>query len=375
MANKLDSITKRRKLKPRSYPYWERISKGRFIGLYRTEDSGVWRARMGKAGKYVFESLGGELDSEYADMLKVAQKWFKGAQAVEKVHYTVSDAVEDYIEKLKVENSEDSAYRIKQTLEKHLTPNLGKVELAKLTTPQLKRFRDGMVKKSDDAETVRKSKDSTNRRMSYTKAVFNLAFRDGMVESDAAWRRVPQFKGVTGTRKLFLTDKQVKKLLEKTKGSFHKIIRAAILTGARYGELAAARVHDLDLKNGSIHLDGKTGPRDCYLSDEALKYFKKMAKNKLPKAFLLVKDDGSLWGRAHQTRPWKAARKAAKLPHDAVFYSLRHYHISKALLSGVQVQVIAENCGTSIRMIEKHYGKFMAADRRAMMNMVDLAHE
>ena len=46
------------------------------------------------------------------------------------------------------------------------------------------------------------------------------------------------------------------------------------------------------------------------------------------------------------------------------------YH--KALLAGVRAQTIAENCGTSIRMIDKHYGKFMATDRREMLNKVEL---
>ena len=60
------------------------------------------------------------------------------------------------------------------------------------------------------------------------------------------------------------------------------------------------------------------------------------------------------------------------LPSETVFYSLRHYFISKALKSGMPVQVVAENCGTSIRMIEAHYGKFMKSDRRAMLNEVEL---
>jgi hypothetical protein len=53
-------------------------------------------------------------------------------------------------------------------------------------------------------------------------------------------------------------------------------------------------------------------------------------------------------------------------------YAFRHYHISRALLAGIQAQVIAENCGTSVRMIEKHYGKFVGSDRRAMMNAMTL---
>jgi hypothetical protein len=37
------------------------------------------------------------------------------------------------------------------------------------------------------------------------------------------------------------------------------------------------------------------------------------------------------------------------------------------LKSGVPTQLLAENTGTSIRMIERHYGKFIKDDRRRML--------
>jgi integrase len=85
-----------------------------------------------------------------------------------------------------------------------------------------------------------------------------------------------------------------------------------------------------------------------------------------------MRDDGEPWGKSHQHRPMRAAVKAAGLPSETVFYSLRHYYISRALLAGMNAQVIAENCGTSVRMIEKHYGKFTRADRRRMLDLVQL---
>ena len=105
---------------------------------------------------------------------------------------------------------------------------------------------------------------------------------------------------------------------------------------------------------------------------DGLAFFRTLSQDKLPGAWLFLKDNGEPWGKSHQHRPMKEAVKAAKLPRDTVFYSLRHYHISKALIAGLPVQVIAENCGTSVRMIEKHYGKFMPKDRRRLLNQVVL---
>jgi len=108
------------------------------------------------------------------------------------------------------------------------------------------------------------------------------------------------------------------------------------------------------------------------LSTPALTWFKTQVQDKHPQAWLLPRDDGTPWGKSHQHRPMKAAVKAAGLPPETVFYSLRHYHISKALTAGVPVQMVAENCGTSVGMIEKHYGKFLAKDRKRFMNRVKL---
>ena len=131
-------------------------------------------------------------------------------------------------------------------------------------------------------------------------------------------------------------------------------------------------VKDFDPNDGTIELTGKTGHRICYLSDGAVKFFKDICKDRLPEAILLAKDDGNPWGKSHHLRSMRESVEKAKLPGECVFYSLRHYHISKALLSGMPMQVVAENTGTSVRMIEKHYGKFTRADRRQMMNEVVL---
>ena len=370
---KINTVNRRKQLKPRAWPYWQPIAKGKAIGFHRTSTGGAWRARIRTPeGKQLFEALGGDLESEYENMLEKAREWFKCAVTLEDARYTVEQCVAGYVAHLKVENGPDSATGVQQRLKKHLQPKLGDVELPKLTTRQLKNWHIALVKTDDDPEVVRKSKDSANRILSQAKAAFNLAYRQGLVNSDTAWKRVAAFRDVGEARKLFLTEKQVKQLLKKTKGSLHNLIKAGVFTGARYGELAAARVQDLDLSHGTLQLTGKTGSRHCYLADDALAFFRTLSKDKLPGAWLFLKDNGEPWGKSHQHRPMKEAVKAAKLPRDTVFYSLRHYHISKALIAGLPVQVIAENCGTSVRMIEKHYGKFMPKDRRRLLNQVVL---
>jgi len=61
------------------------------------------------------------------------------------------------------------------------------------------------------------------------------------------------------------------------------------------------------------------------------------------------------------------AVQRAKLSKDCTVCSLRHTHASQGLLNGMNIKLLAENMGTSIRMIEQHYGKFIQASRAKLI--------
>jgi len=44
------------------------------------------------------------------------------------------------------------------------------------------------------------------------------------------------------------------------------------------------------------------------------------------------------------------------------FYATRYTYISVALSAGVNTKWLAEQCGTSVAMIEKHYGRYIKGD-------------
>jgi integrase len=64
---------------------------------------------------------------------------------------------------------------------------------------------------------------------------------------------------------------------------------------------------------------------------------------------------GSLTTNAITCR-MKRLKKDLGLPEGVVFYSYRHGYITQALERGVDVATVAELTGTSIAMIQKHYG-------------------
>lgn len=51
-----------------------------------------------------------------------------------------------------------------------------------------------------------------------------------------------------------------------------------------------------------------------------------------------------------------AARSAAGLPDDVVLYNLRHAAISEMVVGGLDLLTVARIGGTSVAMIQRHYG-------------------
>jgi integrase len=67
--------------------------------------------------------------------------------------------------------------------------------------------------------------------------------------------------------------------------------------------------------------------------------------------------DASEWRKRH----WSKALRAKEI-RPRKFYATRHTYISVALSHGVNIKWIAEQCGTSVEMIERNYGRFIRSD-------------
>lgn len=69
---------------------------------------------------------------------------------------------------------------------------------------------------------------------------------------------------------------------------------------------------------------------------------------------------------------WHAALRGCEI-RPRKFYATRHTFISAALTAGLNVKFIAENTGTSLAMIEQHYGRSLEAEASAQLRMPDAA--
>jgi len=146
------------------------------------------------------------------------------------------------------------------------------------------------------------------------------------VRSDDAWRRVEPFEEADAARVRYLTVAEAKRLLMPVIRNFRTLAQAALVTGARYGELAALRAADFNPDSGTVHVrTSKSGKgRHIVLNDEGAALFKSLAAGKQGSAPLLVKADGSQWGKSHQARPMTDACGRANIKPAASIHILRH---------------------------------------------------
>jgi site-specific recombinase XerD len=114
-------------------------------------------------------------------------------------------------------------------------------------------------------------------------------------------------------------------------------------------------------------VNGKTGSRDIILQREAVEFFRELTSGKSAADLIFTMENGQPWKKSDQTRPFKRALVAAGLPSDGSMYALRHSYISTAIEGGAPLNLIAENCGTSVRMIEKTYSHLFVEKRRSFI--------
>jgi integrase len=154
---------------------------------------------------------------------------------------------------------------------------------------------------------------------------------------------------------------EAQRLINATSGDFRELVQAALLTGARYGELCALRVRDFHRGKIAIHRSKTGKPRDIVLNDAGVQFFTALTAGRAPDQ-LLLRRNGQPWKQSEQARPMRAACDAANIKPRIGFHQLRHSYASHAVMNGMPLMVLARNLGhASTAMVEKHYGHLAAS--------------
>lgn len=387
---RLDTRAARLRLPVRREPYFRTIQEGRAIGYRRLAGgkAGTWIARhfdRDRDPSRLYRSLGSAddyLDADGVETLTFAQAqaaaaaWFAElgqhhdrAPVLLTVEAAMADYAADYaarggkdVRGLKTAIEAHMLPRMRTKLVKDLTPGAIRSWFRALATaPARVRSKDGThstrALDASDADATRARRATANRVLTVLKAGLNLAYRDGKVPSDDAWRRVLPFRNADAPRIRYLTDAEAVRLVNAADPGFRPMVTAALLTGARYGELVRFKVADFNPEAGTLHVrTSKSGrPRQIVLTSEGVDFFRQYCAGKKGTALILTKPDGAQWGKSDQIRPIRAACEAANIAPAISFHILRHTHATRLIMAGVPLGVVAAQLGNSETICAKHY--------------------
>ncbi len=376
MAHEIHKVEARKRLPVRvNEPYWRILKRGRALGFRKiAADRGTWLARMRPedgGAKYEYEVLGDTDRLDYDHAAEAAEKWFKvRAEGIKTDEVeTVEAACRAYVKERRTSKSDACAHDAEKRFERTVYGStFGRVALAKLHEARIDEWRNGLGL----------SPGSANRTLTALKAALNLAVRRRHVSAsrEIEWRNVKPLPGGSKRRDLFLDLTQRRALLKAATGAIRNLIEAATLTGARAGELVNATVSQFDARTNSMTFAGKTGSRTVPLSPAAVKLFEGLATKdgeaRSGAERLLTRTDGKPWAHSDWDELVREAATAAEMPAGTCLYTLRHSFITTALTKGLSTLDVARLVGTSVMMIEKHYGHLVASAARQRLAKVTM---
>ena len=267
----------------------------------------------------------------------------------------LSDALDRYLQEVTTlkrgATQETSHIRILRT------SSLAKQSLASIGSREVSRYRDIRLKKVS-ASTV-------NRELNILSHVFTVAIQDWGVG-------LPAGNPVAATRRPKVDDRRDRRLVgdeenrllewaekaEQEDGSMPvaHIIRFALETGMRRGELAAMRWDHANIEARVLLVpETKTGdPRRVPLSSCALSVL-----NTLPRRM-----DGTIWGPIHEASISRAFARACKRAaiDNLRFHDLRHEAASRLFEKGLNPMQVGAITGHKTLQMLKRYTHLRAED-------------
>jgi integrase len=371
----------RERFSVRREPYWQRLETGAYLGFRRGPDTWIARYRN-RDGKQLYHALNAR---EFDDAKREAETWLKqmGAAVRTVQRGTVREALETYAKWLREQGREEAAKHSESRFRTIVWDDpLASIPLAKLTREDMREWRE-RLRPGRQARSI-------NRHVRSIVAGLNRALIEGHIGNAGAWKLDPLADDVddSGETAVMLNASQRAAIINAAEPATAALLRGLELTGARPKELAAAIVSDFDARQGWLKLSHRKGrparlrARMVVLSAEGVSFFKTQATGKLPKALLFP----SARGRPFERHDWAdeiraavvkvnaKARGKARIPARATAYAFRHARISELLQEhGLDPLTVAAQTGTSVRMIERSYFKFIPAAMRDKLAAIEEA--
>ena len=162
--------------------------------------------------------------------------------------------------------------------------------------------------------------------------------------------------------------------------SFKLFLMAMKMSGCRPGEVIGLKISNVDKKVDTWvirkHKNRKkqSRPRVVYLSP-CLQTLTRIVAHSRKSGALFQADYGESWTYEKVRRRFHRLKQRKGVESECVLYSFRHTWITSALLAGVELATVAEMAGTSIQMIERHYGHLDQRQERMKAAAIKIAEK
>lgn len=208
-------------------------------------------------------------------------------------------------------------------------------------------------------------------------AAFNWATRSGMIPKNPLTGIEKEPSSSRGAESLIGNDTAEieathRKILAAALPHYRPLIQALKDTGARPGELIAARATDFRPEIGAFvfhkestrrreqfaHKTAKKKDRTIFLTGETLSTVKELVQ-RFPAGPLFRKKSGRPFQKFNVVDRFIKLQKKLKMPHLTA-YSYRHQFATDMLKGGCDVDSLAEMMGNSAMVIRQHYSHLLA---------------
>ena len=314
----------------------------------------TWRVRVRRStGPWLTKSFPRKIDAEaWARSIESKLDAGEHVPSSEARKRTLGDAIDRYLTVTLPQSKFQKNTREQTRLLLWWKEELGDRPLVSITAATIAEVRDRLATEKTRTGTLRKGS-TINRRITALSACLTVCVKEyGWLQKNPIPNvtRMPDSKG----RERFLSDDERKDLLSCCDVSdlalLGPLVRLALATGARKGELLGLQWPDVNLERRVVRfVDTKNGDnRTVPLSAPAVEVLTKWRKGRLPVGPVFPEKVDVI------DKAWREARSDAGLP-DFRFHDLRHSAASYLAMSGASLMDIAAILGHKTLAMVKRY--------------------
>jgi integrase len=376
-SSKLENRTSRLKLPISKKPHaFTVVAPGIGLGYRRCNGPGRWvvRSADGRGGYWIkvialaddFEESNGSEVLTFWEAQERARTVARAAsgEADTQRPATVGEVLDHYAADLRSRGGDS---RNVSRLRHHLPATLMARPVSLLNARELRTWRNGLVKRGLEPA-------SADRTARCLKAALALASRDDpRIVNPGAWRdglaRLPDGER---TRNVVLPDAAIRTIVAgayELGRDFGLLVEVLAVTGTRTSQALALRVEDL--------LEDRAGPRLMMPSSRKGRR-RTISRQPVPiPASLAAALRTAAAGRlgtalllSGPQEPQRIFRRLAQRLHlgaEVTLYALRHSSVTRMLLAGVPIRVVAVQHDTSVTMLEQTYSSSIGSHADALV--------